>query len=107
MEEPEIKLGALFVTHEPRGLTGLRPGCEGRGRGGDTGALVRAVAGCRAALCAVRLSREAGACQAGYTIVLMPLGLVLLLVGGGGAGGWPWWCTVCPTWAGWPWAWAP
>ena len=30
--------------------------------------------------------------QAVYTIVLMPLGLALLLVGGGGAGGCPWWC---------------
>lgn len=41
--------------------------------------------------CAVSCSRESGTpAQAVYTIVLMPLGLALLLVGGGGAGGCPW-----------------
>lgn len=40
--------------------------------------------------------------QAVYTIVLMPLGLALLLVGGGGAGGCPWWCAAWP-WPVWPW----
>lgn len=43
--------------------------------------------------------------RAVYTIVLMPLGLTLLLVGGGGAGGCPWWCATWPTWPGWL-AWA-
>lgn len=43
--------------------------------------------------------------RAVYTIVLMPLGLALLLVGGGGAGGCPWWCAAWPEWPGWP-AWA-
>lgn len=52
------------------------------------------------------LGESGSPAQAVYTIVLMPLGLALLLVGGGGAGGCPWWCPVCPAWAegsgGWP-----
>lgn len=42
--------------------------------------------------------------QAAYTIVLMPLGLALLLVGGGGAGGCPWWCAAWPPWLWLAWA---
>lgn len=63
--------------------------------------------------CAV-VSGRLGPGLAIYTIVLMPLDLALLLVGGGGAGGCPWWCAAWaawPVWAvgsgGWPWAWAP
>lgn len=80
----------------------------------QTGGALGLVWGCRpwARLCGVHVFRGAGTpTQAVYTIVLMPLGLALLLVGGGGAGGCPWWCTAWPAWpagsGGWPCAWAP
>lgn len=61
----------------------------------------------RVPLCSVHLLRggQGPPAQAVYTIVLMPLGLALLLVGGGGARGCPWWCAVWPVWPGCP-AWA-
>lgn len=41
-----------------------------------------------------RVPGELTPTQAVYTIVLMPLGLALLLVGAVGAGGCPWWCAA-------------
>lgn len=73
---------------------------------------VRGMRTWKQSLCAVRWFRGGQApCPAVYTIVLMPVGLALLLVGGGGPGGCPWWCAAWaawPVWAagsgGWPWA---
>lgn len=93
------------LQRKPRGLRGLHPGHGERGGVGERRwkekgpGLRRTAHGRDCVVCTC--SAESGTpSQAVYTIVLMPLGLALLLVGGGGAGGCPWWCTAWPGWPG-------